>query len=244
MAAGLYRSRDPKLRDFLKHVETEDQDCWTKLSKRLRASSPELLEQIVEPLWNTGDKLLRVNIVRHLDASRKDEHDLLTRLSRRLDPRIDAPELAAIARSGTTKAIERLVKRNDVPEPIRNVARHRLVVLAQEAADAAAATHAAAPLAQPPPATPVPIMPQPPVGGRRVGNPRARKFRGTDSRGGRPGTARVSRDGARVRRHRAFLKTTPDDGGRPPEDPRQHPRHHGGRQARPYGRVHRLDRVT
>ena len=40
-AAGLYRSRDPKLRDFLKHVETEEQDCWPTLAKRLRANSPE-----------------------------------------------------------------------------------------------------------------------------------------------------------------------------------------------------------
>jgi hypothetical protein len=180
MAAGLYRSRDPKLRDFLKHVETDEQDCWSKLAKRLRTNSPELLEQIVTPLWNSGDKLLRVNIVHYLDPSRKDEHDLLDKLSRRLDPHVDAPELAAIARSGTTAAIEHLVARNDVPEPIRNVARHRLVMLAQEAGDRAAEAHAAVPLAQPPPATPVPINPQPPVGGKKSGksartkNPRKR----------------------------------------------------------------------
>jgi hypothetical protein len=143
-AAGLYKSKDAKLRDFLKHVETEEHDCWSKLAKRLRANSPELLEQIVAPLWDSGDKLLRVNIVRHCDPSRKDEHDLLDKLSRRLDPRIDAPELTAIARSSTTRAIEHLAARKDVAEPIRNVARHRLVVLAQEAADKAAGAHAAA----------------------------------------------------------------------------------------------------
>jgi hypothetical protein len=150
-AAGLYRSRDPKLRDFLRHFETEEQNCWAKLGKHLRAQAPELLEQVVAPLWDSGDKLLRVNIIRHLDPARKDEHALLDKLSRRLDARADAPELAAIARSSTTAAIERLAARNDVAEPIRNVARHRLVVLAQEAADKAAEAHAAAPMLNPPP---------------------------------------------------------------------------------------------
>lgn len=160
-AAGLYKSKDAKLRDFLKHVETEEQDCWSKLAKRLRANAPEIFGQIVAPLWDSGDKLLRVNIVRHLDPSRKDEHDLLTKLSRRLDPRSDAPELAAIAQSGITAAIEHLVKRNDVPEPIRNVARHRLVLLAQEAADKAAEAHAAVPPAVGPAShvKPVPVRP-------------------------------------------------------------------------------------
>jgi len=175
-AAGLYRSRDPKLRDFLKHVESDERDCWATLAKRLRANAPELIEQIVSPLWATGDKLLRVNIVRHLDPTSQDEQELLDKLSRRLDPHADAPELAAIARSSTTAAIEHLLKRNDVPEPIRNAARHRLVVLTQEAADAAAEAQAVAPLA-PALIKPAPVRPRRPEGETKRGKPRTKKPR-------------------------------------------------------------------
>ena len=146
-AAGLYRSHDPKLRDFLKRVETEPGDCWPALADRLRAHAPELLAQLVEPLWKSGDKLLRINVIRFLDPARKDEHDLLDKLARKLDARDDAAELAAIARSSTTAALEHLAKRKDVAEPIRGLARQRLVVLAQEAADQAAEPQAAAPAA-------------------------------------------------------------------------------------------------
>lgn len=168
-AAGLYRSRDPNLRAFLKHIDTAAPDCWVKLAEKLRAEHPQLLEPIVAPLWNSGDKLLRVNIVRHLDPSRKDEHDLLDRLARKLDAKDDGPELVAIARSGTTKAIDRIAKRSDVPEPIRGLARQRLVVLAQEAADAAAIARAEAPPVPAPQANPVAAEPPQPAGGTKRG---------------------------------------------------------------------------
>src|SRR2546427_3788579 len=94
--AGLYRGRDVKLAAFLEYFDRASMDCWPEVVKELREHYPELKERLVIPIWNTQDKLLRLNVIRAIDFERKDEADLLQKLVRRTDAATDTPELHAV----------------------------------------------------------------------------------------------------------------------------------------------------
>jgi hypothetical protein len=93
--AGLYRSRERSVRDFLSHVEETEQDCWPELLALVRERYPTIKEQLAVPLWLTGDLLLRLNLIRAADVTRADERVILERLLRRIDPRQGETELRA-----------------------------------------------------------------------------------------------------------------------------------------------------
>lgn len=170
-AAGHYASRDPDMIAFLEQVDGA-LECWKTLGALIRTKYPQLLEAIVLPLWQTGDKLLRVNIMRHLDPARAEESALALKFARRLDAADDRPELAEVARSRMTAAIMHLSKRKDAPAAIHALAEQRLVVLAQEAQDTAAEALAA----QPPPAPAgAPAPPVRPRGSKRGRTARAKR---------------------------------------------------------------------
>src|SRR5213594_4063258 len=90
-AAGLYRSKDAKLRKFLKYFDDSPMDCWPEVVKKARSDYSEYMEQLVQPLWQTGDKLLRVNLIRYADLSHKNEFELLAKLSHKLKADEDRP---------------------------------------------------------------------------------------------------------------------------------------------------------
>lgn len=128
-AAGLYRSKDAKLREFLKYVDGLSKECWPEAVKKARSDYSAYIPQLVEPLWQTGDKLLRVNLIRYADLSRKDERELLGRLSRNLKAQEDGPELSAIVYGGTKPLLAEILKRKDLPAGLRAVAERRSVQL-------------------------------------------------------------------------------------------------------------------
>ena len=81
--AGLYRSTDPKLAAFLKHVEEAVTDCWLELIREVREHYPECKEQIVTPIWDTGDKLLRLHVIRAADPESEEDVAIFQRLVQR-----------------------------------------------------------------------------------------------------------------------------------------------------------------
>ena len=113
--AGLYRSRDQKLRAFLEYFDESPPDCWADVVETVRSAYPDLKAKLATPLWNTGDKMLRLNILRHGDPERPDELELLKKLTTKLDPAGDAPEIHTIARSDSPELLRRLARKRGLP---------------------------------------------------------------------------------------------------------------------------------
>jgi len=96
--ANLYYSNDPKLAAFLKHVEESAIDCWPELIREVREHYPECKEQIVTPIWDTGDKLLRLHVIRAADPESEEDVAIFQRLVQRPNTRGDDWELQALMR--------------------------------------------------------------------------------------------------------------------------------------------------
>lgn len=123
-AAGLYDSKDGRLQQALAAFEEAPLECWPDLARRIRANFPECIEALVKPLWMSGDKLVRVNLIRHADLARPEERQLLEKAVRTLS-KGDLPEFSAVVNTATQPIVERLLKRKDLPEQLRAIAQRR-----------------------------------------------------------------------------------------------------------------------
>src|SRR5712692_8565502 len=83
-AAGLYE--DARLRAFFDAFEQCQEDCWAALSARVRDQNARHKRRLAAPLWASGDKLLRLN--------------LMKTYLRGCDPATDVPEITAFIESG------------------------------------------------------------------------------------------------------------------------------------------------
>lgn len=95
---GLYVSDDPKLSAFLQHFEKAMFGCWPDLVPEVREHYSEYKEQLLIPIWDTGDKLLRLNVIRALAPDRDDEVQIFQRIARRPNRRGRDWELQALMR--------------------------------------------------------------------------------------------------------------------------------------------------
>ena len=124
--AVLYRSKDPKIGAFLKRFEETSVDCWPELVKELRERYPEYKEQLVVPIWNTGDKLLRLNVIRSFELDRNDEVALLQELVRRSDLQQDAVELQAVVCRDHEQLLNQVAKKRGLSSELKSLALDRL----------------------------------------------------------------------------------------------------------------------
>jgi hypothetical protein len=119
--AGLYRTRDASLRACLDYFETHQADCWPDMVDAVRAICPNQKEMLVRPLWNTGDALLRANLIRAADLSQPDERTLLDTLLGRLDSRRDERELHIASRLKDAAILDRIARRRVISTDLRDV---------------------------------------------------------------------------------------------------------------------------
>lgn len=96
--AGLYDSKDPKLQRFLQHFERTIHGCWPDLWPLVQESYAEYKEQLLTPIWDTGEKLLRLNVIRVLAPDRDDEVEIFRRIARRPNLNGNPWELEALMR--------------------------------------------------------------------------------------------------------------------------------------------------
>jgi hypothetical protein len=108
--AGLYKSKNEKLRAFLKHFDATPAACWTDVVKEVREHYPELKAQLIAPLWNSGDRLLRINLLRGADPAQPDEVALLQKVAATLRPERDPVELRVAATIASPEVLGRLAK--------------------------------------------------------------------------------------------------------------------------------------
>ena len=104
--AGLYQSRSPTMQSFLAFDSESD---WERGLQEFRDKHYGLFDQIVPPLLQSEDKLLRLLLIRHADVSKRRELNLLKRLAQTADPIRDEPELLAILALGH-KSLDREIR--------------------------------------------------------------------------------------------------------------------------------------
>jgi hypothetical protein len=118
--ARLYRSRDADVRAFLKHFEETEADCWPELLTLVRTRYPAIKEQLAVPLWTSGDQLLRMNLLRAIDATQADEQAILQRLLGRIDPRRGEFELrAAVLHLDSQPLLDAIARRRLISDELR-----------------------------------------------------------------------------------------------------------------------------
>ena len=117
--AGLYESKARTIRNFLDFVGSEPPPDWENGLKEFRDKHYAAFDQIVPPLLQSDDKLLRIMLIRHADLSKRRELNLLIRFARTADPIRDEPELLAMVSLGH-KSLDRAIReRGDLTPNLR-----------------------------------------------------------------------------------------------------------------------------
>jgi hypothetical protein len=104
---GLYESQSPTIRSFIAFIDQESD--FERGLQDFRDKHYGLFDQVVPPLLQSEDKLLRLTLIRHADVSKRRELNLLKRLAQTADPIRDEPELLAILALGH-KSLEREIR--------------------------------------------------------------------------------------------------------------------------------------
>jgi hypothetical protein len=98
LQAGLYGLSDSKLQSFLQHFERTLHGCWPDLWPLVRESYAEYKEQLLTPIWDTGEKMLRLGVILALAPDHTDEVQLFRRLAQRPNMSGNPWELDALMR--------------------------------------------------------------------------------------------------------------------------------------------------
>ncbi len=118
LEAGLYDSPDPALQDFLQHFERSLHGCWPDLWPLVRERYTQYKEQLLTPIWDTGEKMLRLGIILALAPDRADELELFQRLARRPDPSDKPWESEALMRIARRRRLVELQNYKKVKKSI------------------------------------------------------------------------------------------------------------------------------
>jgi hypothetical protein len=144
-SAGIYDENDSKLQQFLKMLDDPTQ-CWAELTDACRRSFAAYKAKLVQPIWNSNDKLVRLTVIRTAAPALEDEMALLEGYIAASDPVRDHVELKAIALKNVPRLSAALMRKPNLTQEIRST-------LAAQSALSAAATSAGAPQTAPAPAT-------------------------------------------------------------------------------------------
>ena len=126
--AGTLRTKDGKLQRLIEEVEARPAMCWPELADEVRARYPEYKVQLALLLWNAGDKVIRLNIIRHADTRLEDEVAALADVIEEMDPVADAAELQAIVDLDHQRLTDLVRKKKGIPRALAEVIevrRHR-----------------------------------------------------------------------------------------------------------------------
>lgn len=119
--AGLYSVRDRDMMAFLNRFEKETDHCWQDLAETVRKTCPQHKAALVMPLWETGDPLLRKNLLDTADLSQEDERKLVERLLGNVDPRRHGPVLLDAVRLEDPRILDIIDRYPDLPLAVRDI---------------------------------------------------------------------------------------------------------------------------
>ena len=108
-AAGLFDANDSKLTEFLKLLDDPTQ-CWAEMIDACRRNYTVYKAKLAQPIVATGDKLVRLALIRAALPSNADEMNLLQEYIASSDAVRDETELKAIALKNNS-ALNRALKK-------------------------------------------------------------------------------------------------------------------------------------
>ena len=117
--AGLYQSQSPTMQGFPRLRRLRAAPDWERGLQEFREKHYGLFDQIVPPLLQSDDKLLRMLLIRHADLSKRRELNLLKRFAQTADPIRDEPELLAIVSLGHKSLDREIRERGDLTPNLR-----------------------------------------------------------------------------------------------------------------------------
>lgn len=117
--AGLYDSKKAKLRAFLKYVDHHPEQCLDEYEKEFRENYYDLFDDLIPPLFDTDDKLLRILLINRIDVKKRKERNLLKEFVKTANAIEDERELIAIAKRQHKGLAEELLKRREISNKVR-----------------------------------------------------------------------------------------------------------------------------
>ncbi len=133
-AAGIYEKPDPRLRRFFAAFATSAGECWPTLVALARADYANYKVTLASPLWNSGDKLLRLNLIRAADLNQPDELKLLVQFTGTCKPATDGPEIRALIETGNPTILAAVAKIAALTSNVRLTVNHELARIPPAAA--------------------------------------------------------------------------------------------------------------
>ena len=94
--SGIYRIHNARLQEFLKYFDDTPLECWNEYVPLFRKKYYEFFDQLVVPLFQSRDKLMRTVLIRQANVRRPRELAFLEEFVQRADPLEDQPELKAV----------------------------------------------------------------------------------------------------------------------------------------------------
>jgi hypothetical protein len=117
--AGLYESKSRAIRNFLDFIGSEPAPNWEHGLGEFREKHYDVFDQVVPPLLQSEDKLLRLAVIRHADPSKRRELNLLKRFAQSADPIRDEAELLALLSLGHESLEREIRERADLTPNLR-----------------------------------------------------------------------------------------------------------------------------
>lgn len=119
--AGLKKSRNKQVKDFINFVEQTTGIGWQGYAKKLRKDFPKAFNELLKPLLENDDILITSNILHAVDLKKKNERDTVTNFAQKADPKKHAFDLELLVKIGTDSIKKELEKRKDLPPRVRQL---------------------------------------------------------------------------------------------------------------------------
>lgn len=119
--AGLKKSRDKHVRNFIALVEKAPGHSWQSYADKLRKSYPRALKAILAPLVENDDPLIVANALRIANLKKKNEREVVADFAQNADAEKHAYALELIAQIGTEAIKKEMAKRKDLSPKVRQL---------------------------------------------------------------------------------------------------------------------------
>ena len=138
-SAGLYDENDSKLQQFLKLLDDPNQ-CWKEMTDACRRSFTDYKAKLVQPILDSGDKLVHLIVIRTLSESNDDEMALIERYIAASDPKRDQVELRAVALRNIPRLTDALRQKPNLAPEVRDTMKALAVAAIPSTVNAATAS--------------------------------------------------------------------------------------------------------
>jgi hypothetical protein len=110
---------DSPLAGFLKWLQRRPNVCWDEAVTRARRDVPDQLDALAVALWNSGDVVVRANVMRMLDPAQPDELATLGKLIARARGERDSQPLRAALERRHPEVVTRIARKRTLAPRLR-----------------------------------------------------------------------------------------------------------------------------